>query len=55
MTLPLDFEDTGEVGALVAMMLGLEFLIGATSPFLLGRSVTPRARSMLCSGVSAGF
>jgi CP family cyanate transporter-like MFS transporter len=37
MTLPLDFEKTPKrVGALVAMMLGLGYTIGATSPFLLG-------------------
>ena len=37
MTLPLDFERTPErVGALVAMMLGLGYTIGATAPFVLG-------------------
>lgn len=37
MTLPLDFERTPKrVGALVAMMLGLGYTIGATSPFILG-------------------
>ena len=37
MTLPLDFERTpARVGALVAMMLGLGYTIGATAPFLLG-------------------
>ncbi len=37
MTLPLDFERTPKrVGALVAMMLGLGYTIGATAPFLLG-------------------
>ena len=37
MTLPLDFERTpARVGALVAMMLGLGYTIGATSPFYLG-------------------
>ena len=37
MTLPLDFEQTPKrVGALVAMMLGLGYTIGATAPFLLG-------------------
>jgi MFS transporter, CP family, cyanate transporter len=37
MTLPLDFERTPKrVGALVAMMLGLGYTIGATSPFVLG-------------------
>ena len=37
MTLPLDFERTPKhVGALVAMMLGLGYTIGAIAPFLLG-------------------
>jgi CP family cyanate transporter-like MFS transporter len=37
MTLPLDFERTPKaVGALVAMMLGLGYTIGATAPFVLG-------------------
>jgi len=37
MTLPLDFERTPKkVGALVAMMLGLGYTIGSTSPFFLG-------------------
>jgi CP family cyanate transporter-like MFS transporter len=37
MTLPLDYERTPErVGALVAMMLGLGYTIGATAPFVLG-------------------
>ena len=37
MTLPLDFERTPErVGALVAMMLGLGYTIGAAAPFVLG-------------------
>ncbi len=37
MTLPLDFERTPkQVGALVAMMLGLGYSIGATAPFLMG-------------------
>ncbi len=37
MTLPLDFERTAErVGALVAMMLGLGYTIGAAAPFVLG-------------------
>jgi CP family cyanate transporter-like MFS transporter len=43
MTLPLDLEDTpGRVGALVGMMLGLGYTIGAISPFVLGavRDVT---------------
>jgi MFS transporter, CP family, cyanate transporter len=37
MTLPLDFERTpSQVGALVAMMLGVGYTIGATAPFVLG-------------------
>jgi MFS transporter, CP family, cyanate transporter len=37
MTLPLDFERTpARVGALVAMMLGLGYTIGAAAPFYLG-------------------
>lgn len=37
MTLPLDFADEpGRVGALVGMMLGLGYTIGAASPFVLG-------------------
>jgi CP family cyanate transporter-like MFS transporter len=43
LTLPLDLEDEpGRVGALVGMMLGLGYTIGAVSPFVLGaaRDVT---------------
>ena len=43
MTLPLDFERRPErVAALVGMMLGVGYTIGATSPFVLGavRDVT---------------
>jgi CP family cyanate transporter-like MFS transporter len=37
MTLPLDYERSAErVGALVAMMLGLGYTIGAAAPFVLG-------------------
>lgn len=37
MTLPLDLEqDAARVGALVGMMLGLGYTIGAVSPFILG-------------------
>jgi CP family cyanate transporter-like MFS transporter len=37
MTLPLDLEhEPGRVGALVGMMLGLGYTIGAVSPFVLG-------------------
>jgi CP family cyanate transporter-like MFS transporter len=37
LTLPLDLEDEpGRVGALVGMMLGLGYTIGAVSPFVLG-------------------
>ena len=37
MTLPLDLEhEPGRVGALVGMMLGLGYTIGAMSPFVLG-------------------
>ena len=37
MTVPLDLEhDPGSVGALVGMMLGLGYTIGAISPFVLG-------------------
>ena len=37
LTLPLDLEDDpGRVGALVGMMLGLGYTIGAISPFVLG-------------------
>jgi CP family cyanate transporter-like MFS transporter len=37
MTLPLDLEhDPRRVGALVGMMLGLGYTIGAVSPFVLG-------------------
>ncbi len=37
LTLPLDLEqETGRVGALVGMMLGLGYTIGAISPFVLG-------------------
>ncbi len=37
LTLPLDLEDEpGRVGALVGMMLGLGYTIGAISPFVLG-------------------
>jgi CP family cyanate transporter-like MFS transporter len=37
MTLPLDLEhEPGRVGALVGMMLGLGYTIGALSPFVLG-------------------
>lgn len=37
LTVPLDLEDApGQVGALVGMMLGLGYTIGAISPFLLG-------------------
>ena len=56
MTLPLDFERTPtKVGALVAMMLGLGYTIGATSPFLLGaiRDVTGSFDAVLW--VSAAF
>jgi CP family cyanate transporter-like MFS transporter len=50
MTLPLDFEQTPKrVGALVAMMLGLGYTIGATAPFLLGavRDATGSFNSVL--------
>jgi len=56
MTLPLDFERTPErVGALVAMMLGLGYTIGATAPFLLGavRDATGSFNAVLW--VAAGF
>ena len=56
MTLPLDFERTPErVGALVAMMLGLGYTIGATAPFLLGavRDATGSFDSVLW--LAAGF
>jgi CP family cyanate transporter-like MFS transporter len=37
LTVPLDLEhDPARVGALVGMMLGLRYTIGALSPFLLG-------------------
>jgi len=37
LTLPLDLEDDpARVGALVGMMLGLGYTIGAVSPFVLG-------------------
>jgi CP family cyanate transporter-like MFS transporter len=37
LTLPLDLEkDTGRLGALVGMMLGLGYTIGAISPVVLG-------------------
>jgi CP family cyanate transporter-like MFS transporter len=37
LTLPLDLEDDpGRVGALVGMMLGLGYTIGAISPVVLG-------------------
>ena len=51
MTLPLDFERTPKrVGALVAMMLGLGYTIGATAPFLSARCATRPVRSTRCSG-----
>jgi CP family cyanate transporter-like MFS transporter len=56
MTLPLDFERTPKrVGALVAMMLGLGYTIGATSPFFLGavRDATGSFDSVLW--LAAGF
>jgi MFS transporter, CP family, cyanate transporter len=56
MTLPLDFERTPErVGALVAMMLGLGYTIGATAPFVLGavRDATGSFNAVLW--VAAGF
>ena len=56
MTLPLDLERTPErVGALVAMMLGLGYTIGAISPFVLGavRDVTGSFDAVLW--VCAGF
>jgi CP family cyanate transporter-like MFS transporter len=56
MTLPLDLERTPErVGALVAMMLGLGYTIGAISPFVLGavRDATGSFDAVLW--VCAGF
>jgi CP family cyanate transporter-like MFS transporter len=56
MTLPLDFERTpARVGALVAMMLGLGYTIGATAPFILGavRDATGSFNAVLW--VAAGF
>jgi CP family cyanate transporter-like MFS transporter len=56
MTLPLDFERTPKrVGALVAMMLGLGYTIGATSPFVLGavRDATGSFNAVLW--LAAGF
>jgi MFS transporter, CP family, cyanate transporter len=56
MTLPLDFERTPKrVGALVAMMLGLGYTIGATSPFILGavRDATGSFNAVLW--LAAGF
>ena len=51
MTLPLDFERTPKrVGALVAMMLGLGYTIGAASPFVLGAIRDATARSTPCCG-----
>jgi CP family cyanate transporter-like MFS transporter len=58
MTLPLDLEDAPRrVGALVGMMLGLGYTIGAVSPFVLGavRDVTESftASLWLLAGLSA--
>jgi CP family cyanate transporter-like MFS transporter len=56
MTLPLDYEQTPErVGALVAMMLGLGYTIGALGPFVLGavRDATGSFDSVLW--LAAGF
>ena len=59
MTLPLDFERTpARVGALVAMMLGLGYTIGAAAPFYLGARAgcdgVVQRRALVRCGVPGG-